>query len=1011
MRNSIRFWIRNSLVLFCITFFYSSTNAQDNLLYEQLSIEDGLPANEIYWTHQTKNGDLWMCSDHGVIRYDGINMKMFDNSHGLPGNTVFKCYEAPNGRLWFTTYGGDVFWIDNDSVHVPAFNEHLTLFKRGSWIDKIAFREDQIIMTLFEAAPYYFLATENSDSVERVNLNTDDFGWQSFYLFDEDEIIAAGSIEMTDSFKLSQIKNKTMQWSDDKEKLYVVPHNITIASLPELDKSTYMERLKRGTKTSLRRRTTFSKRINGKQRFSARGDLYLIEDGEVSQVRVYEGQIIHIHFDSRYLFVSTEGRGLFVYDIGKNGKDLGKEQFYFDSYIISQVNQDNMGNYWLSTVGNRLMKVPSFDIKQYEITDVVKTQQPILEPYHVNGDTLKVFSADTLFFLSLLPRDNLKIIQRIPFEKGKNSAEKPNWSGWDNNGNLYLKELVWNYHSNTVDTIPKQADFGNRNTSSINDTIRITKNFRGYQIFDNDSVRFNSRAYDFDQVVGAVYVVDLNHHYVAGIRTFYEFKNGTYFSWEKKHPFFKNRIQEIVGSSSNTLVLGSRGAGIAIVKSDTIIIIDQSDGLSSNMITKLMISDSLVYIGTNKGLDALNIKGDEFEVSNLISGNINKAGFVTNVFETKNDIIVQNEKSLTLLNKNSFNTHAYRPTVLLNKIMVSGKEFAPNSSKLSNLSWLQNDLDINYRINSLMSDKSQTVYKYRLIGLSENWTSTIDRDIRFSGLAPNEYTFEILAKDSKGSWSKSPTQFSFAIFPPWYKTKWFRAILILLGLFLVWLYFFLRQKELKRSKQLIYSNIEALKNQMNPHFIFNALNSVQYYIATEQKREANIFLSKLSGLVRNILDNSSRSQVNLAQEISRIKDYLELEHLRLNGLFKYSVSVQPELKVKSILLPPLLIQPVIENSIWHGFSDIDYMGELHIDFSVEKKNLVVTVMDNGVGMEIEKWKKSPAHYGSGNSIGLNNIVKRLYLISKIKNKEHKIEFNNIEKDPVKGTIIRLHIPQ
>jgi LytS/YehU family sensor histidine kinase len=227
----------------------------------------------------------------------------------------------------------------------------------------------------------------------------------------------------------------------------------------------------------------------------------------------------------------------------------------------------------------------------------------------------------------------------------------------------------------------------------------------------------------------------------------------------------------------------------------------------------------------------------------------------------------------------------------------------------------------------------------------------------------------------------------------------------------VWLYFFLRQKELKRSKQLIYSNIEALKNQMNPHFIFNALNSVQYYIATEQKREANIFLSKLSGLVRNILDNSSRSQVNLAQEISRIKDYLELEHLRLNGLFKYSVSVQPELKVKSILLPPLLIQPVIENSIWHGFSDIDYMGELHIDFSVEKKNLVVTVMDNGVGMEIEKWKKSPAHYGSGNSIGLNNIVKRLYLISKIKNKEHKIEFNNIEKDPVKGTIIRLHIPQ
>lgn len=176
--------------------------------------------------------------------------------------------------------------------------------------------------------------------------------------------------------------------------------------------------------------------------------------------------------------------------------------------------------------------------------------------------------------------------------------------------------------------------------------------------------------------------------------------------------------------------------------------------------------------------------------------------------------------------------------------------------------------------------------------------------------------------------------------------------------------------------------LQSLGGQMNPHFIFNALNSVNEYIATNDERAANRYLSDFSKLMRKVLDDSRHAFIPISEELNMLKLYLQLEHARFKDKFDYELHVDESLEDSEMLIPPMLIQPYIENAVWHGLRYLDKKGKLKIDINNQSQNLIITIEDNGIGIEKSKAIKTK-NQKKQESLGMKNIDTRVKLINEL----------------------------
>ena len=194
----------------------------------------------------------------------------------------------------------------------------------------------------------------------------------------------------------------------------------------------------------------------------------------------------------------------------------------------------------------------------------------------------------------------------------------------------------------------------------------------------------------------------------------------------------------------------------------------------------------------------------------------------------------------------------------------------------------------------------------------------------------------------------------------------------------------------KQSYQLeiLESKLTAFRAQMNPHFLFNSINAVNHYILNNDKHQASIYLSKYSKLMRQVLENSNKQLVTLKEEIDTIKNYIELEQLRYNHNFSFEIKNERNLNEEDIMLPPLILQPFIENSITHGFFHKKEKGKIDIFYSIEKNMLKIVIDDNGIGREKSKSVKNN-HVDSHKSMGLDITSSRLDFANKIENNHVK----------------------
>ncbi len=202
--------------------------------------------------------------------------------------------------------------------------------------------------------------------------------------------------------------------------------------------------------------------------------------------------------------------------------------------------------------------------------------------------------------------------------------------------------------------------------------------------------------------------------------------------------------------------------------------------------------------------------------------------------------------------------------------------------------------------------------------------------------------------------------------------------------------------------------LQSLRREMNPHFLFNSLNSVNQFIAQNNELEANKFLTSYSNLMRNTMENSNKDFITLGKEIENLSQYLDLEYLRFKDKFKFEINVDENLDVESLYVPNMIIQPHLENAIWHGLRYKDEKGLLKLDFYLDGKNLIITVDDNGIG--ITKSNALKTHNQKAHSSrGITNTRERMALLNELHHT--KMAFTITEKTaPESGTIVTITLP-
>ena len=486
------------------------------------------------------------------------------------------------------------------------------------------------------------------------------------------------------------------------------------------------------------------------------------------------------------------------------------------------------------------------------------------------------------------------------------------------------------------------------------------------------------------------------------------------------------------------LYAGTAGSGvvkIAPMKEPVFLQYGRKNGLSSDNIYSLVFDNACnLWVGSEKGLDKLSFGKNNG--ANRIKHYGKAEGFTG--IETIQGAAARDKNGRlwfgTINGTTSFDpaldeANLVPPQVHLTGIKLFFKRIEETGFGKSLRGWfsLPETLELPHTQNHLSFDfiginlrnPEGVTYKWKLDGFDEDWSPVNSlTNATYSNLSPGKYTFRVLAANEDGIWSPQPAAFAFSITPPFWQKWWFRVLTASLIAALLWLLYHLRVRQIKRRNAIAVGEIEMQKNmaeleqqalllQMNPHFIFNALNSIQHYIGQNDTFSARKYLSKFARLMRQTLQNSSESYIPLTQEIEMLEHYLELEKLCHPGRFSYSIQCSPHTEPETVSIPPMLIQPFAENAILHGILPSQREGRLEITFSLQNGSLLCTVTDNGIGIHNSTQNQSsPEHQSKAYIV----TEKRLSLMQQTGSEAMQISVTDLRDEGGTGTRVVLQIP-
>ena len=360
------------------------------------------------------------------------------------------------------------------------------------------------------------------------------------------------------------------------------------------------------------------------------------------------------------------------------------------------------------------------------------------------------------------------------------------------------------------------------------------------------------------------------------------------------------------------------------------------------------------------------------------------------------------------------------PNVFVEKVSINGEpDTLWNGNNTLSLRHSDNAVSFEFYATSYRNN-SRLLYSYLLEGFDNRWsTYTAQNTVNYKNLPPGNYRFLVKAKNFLGIESSAPAICAFIIATPFYKTSWFYGLLASGILILCFLFYRYRIRQVRHEekiktdfiKQLSELEIKALRSQMNPHFIFNSLNAINRYILKNEKSEASAYLTKFAKLIRLILEHSRQSRIPLVSEVNALELYLLLESLRFQNNFHYTIQVDDGISLQSVQIPPMIIQPFVENAIWHGLLPKGNDCSLLISFKANGQNLVCVVEDNGIGRKKSAELKQQQVI-SRISVGMSLTEQRLKLTNQQGERSPSIDIEDLydSKGEALGTRIYIIIP-
>jgi hypothetical protein len=434
------------------------------------------------------------------------------------------------------------------------------------------------------------------------------------------------------------------------------------------------------------------------------------------------------------------------------------------------------------------------------------------------------------------------------------------------------------------------------------------------------------------------------------------------FPFVEQIKFLANQNQTLFISTSRSIYLCENPLNILINKSVSIRPID----LSFRNIHDILIKDSMIYISSDDGLTIIPLS----EIHNI-----------------------------------SANT----PIPYFQDITINDKIDGSQIPGISIMGWNR----FYFGFGSVNYSFSPVVYSYMLEGFDEHWVEGTGTNVTYQSLPKGDYSFRLRVRKSTSEWSE-PVSFGISIKATiWQHPVFFIMLTVVLAGMTLLIFLWRKNAELKRSEvehQLVLLEQKALQSMMNPHFIFNSLGSIQNYLLQGKAAEAGLYLSQFARLIRQNLNAINSEMVNLEEETDRLKNYLDLEKKRMENKFDYHLEIDKSVESEDIQIPSMIVQPFVENSIWHGIANLDGKGIIHILFRFnDEKSMEIIVEDNGIGiLNAEKFiAKGEKHL----NMGMQLTRKRLELLGKKYHVETRIDTSEISPGSLNpGTKVVLIVP-
>jgi len=438
--------------------------------------------------------------------------------------------------------------------------------------------------------------------------------------------------------------------------------------------------------------------------------------------------------------------------------------------------------------------------------------------------------------------------------------------------------------------------------------------------------------------------------------------------YEKENLLSGTIINDITGQKDVVYVATSNG--VCIISNSVIKCLTIEDGLVGDNCVSLKYYDNKLFVATSSGLSIMYLnKGNQvIRVENFTEYD----GLISN---TLSDIEIYQGQLYIASNSGICKMTLDKPLVVgephTNIVSASADDNEIILSTNNSLKPKTQTIQINFSGMSYGFDGQDIDFQYKLEPIIKNWTKTDNNSLNFSGLDPLDYKFSVQAINKKGVLSENIARLNFSIEPTFVQSAVFKFLVGLLGAFLLWSVFRFRtaiaKREQENATKISELELDAIKAQINPHFIYNCLNSIKNTVAKGETLSAEKQISIFAKLIRQTLNNSKENYISLDDEMEYLQNYLEMEKLRFKDKLDYVIQSDNELLNKTVKVPAMLIQPYVENAVKYGMqNEATEQTKIQVSFKKEGRKLICEVEDNGPGIQATQ----NVYHGNKKSYGM-----------------------------------------